>query len=525
MKLERPILVGGLGLSFGLLALNGLQHSLGEIDGSLVLGAIAVGSGVWWLRKLRPQSSVELNIPTRPVTPADLQQAFQQTESRIVALQAELAGTVKLTEDTAASPTESEPSPQPDFPQVQALRQQLEALKESCDRSSLQITVAGNTLTGKTSLIQHCTELVSASDSSDSTGSATWLELDSNIYTNLADLQQLATEPLLQSSDLTVVVVDSDLTDSDFQRIRQLLSLRHRVVLAFNKQDQYTPSDRTRVLQQIQARLQDLIAHSDIMGTAADPRPIKVKRHQDDGQIEESLEQPEPVMQSLVEQLQQIVQQDQQSLVYGTVWRQAQALQRVAQQQINSLRRDRAMPILEQYQWVSAGAAFANPLPSLDLLATAAVSTQMIVEVGQIYGQRFSLAQAKAIATTLATQTVKLGLVELSTNMLMGLVLKGHALTYVAGGMIQGLSAAYLTRLAGLSLIEFFEEQSLNAAAQSETPIPSVEQVTQKLQATFQQMQQGAWVQALVQKGIQRLTAADVASEDPSNLSTANLAS
>ncbi|MGP1383566.1 MAG: slr1306 family protein [Thainema sp.] len=522
MKLERPILVGGLGLSFGLLALNGLQHSLGEIDGSLVLGAIAVGSGVWWLRKLRSQSSVELKIPTRPVTPEELQQAFQQTESRIAALQAELAGTVKLAEDTAESHTESEPSPQPDFPQVQALRQQLEALKESCDRTSLQITVAGNTLTGKTSLIQHCTDLV---NSSDSAASGTWLELDSGVYTNLADLQQLATEPLVQSSDLMVVVVDSDLTDSDFQRIRQLLSLRHRVVLAFNKQDQYTPSDRTRVLQQIQARLQDLVAHSDIMGIAADPRPIKVKRHQEDGQIEESLEQPEPVMQSLVEQLQQIVQQDQQSLVYGTVWRQAQALQRVAQQQINALRRDRAMPILEQYQWVSAGAAFANPLPSLDLLATAAVSTQMIVEVGQIYGQRFSLAQAKAIATTLATQTVKLGLVELSTNMLMGLVLKGHTLTYVAGGMIQGLSAAYLTRLAGLSLIEFFEEQSLNAAAQSEASIPSVEQITQKLQATFQQMQQGAWVQALVQKGIQRLTTADAASEDPSNLSTANLAS
>lgn len=522
MKLERPILVGGLGLSFGLLALNGLQHSLGEIDGSLVLGAIAVGSGVWWLRKLRPQSSVELKIPTRPVTPADLQQAFQQAESRIAALQAELAGTVKLTEDAAESSAESEPSPQPDFPQVQALRQQLAALKESCDRTSLQITVAGNTLTGKTGLIQHCTDLI---NSSDSTASATWLELDSNIYTNLADLQQLTIEPLLQSSDLTVVVVDSDLTDSDFQRIRQLLALRHRIVLAFNKQDQYTPSDRTRVLQQIQARLQDLVAHSDIIGTAADPRPIKVKRHQEDGQIEESLEQPEPVMQPLVEQLQQIVQQDQQSLVYGTVWRQAQALQRVAQQQINALRRDRAMPILEQYQWVSAGAAFANPLPSLDLLATAAVSTQMIVEVGQIYGQRFSLAQAKAIATTLATQTVKLGLVELSTNMLMGLVLKGHALTYVAGGMIQGLSAAYLTRLAGLSLIEFFEEQSLNAAAQSEASMPSVEQITQKLQATFQQMQQGAWVQALVQKGIQRLTTVDAANENSSTLSTANLAS
>ena len=102
-------------------------------------------------------------------------------------------------------------------------------------------------------------------------------------------------------------------------------------------------------------------------------------------------------------------------------------------------------------------AAFGNPLPSLDLLATAAVNVQLVMNLGKIYQQKLSLEQAKVAAKTLAEMLVKLGLVEVSTQLVTA-ALKQNPITFVAGGATQGLSAAYLTHIAGLSLIEYFED-------------------------------------------------------------------
>jgi uncharacterized protein (DUF697 family) len=86
--------------------------------------------------------------------------------------------------------------------------------------------------------------------------------------------------------------------------------------------------------------------------------------------------------------------------------------------------------VIEQYQWIAAAAAFANPVPALDLLATAAISAQVVTDLGEIYQQKFSLQQAQAAAKTLGSLMLKLGLVELSTQTI-GTILKGNAFTHI----------------------------------------------------------------------------------------------
>jgi hypothetical protein len=169
--------------------------------------------------------------------------------------------------------------------------------------------------------------------------------------------------------------------------------------------------------------------------------------------------------------------------------------------QLNQVRRDRALPVIEQYQWVAAAAAFANPVPALDLLATAAISAQLVKDLGEIYQQKFSLPQAQAAAKTLGSLMLKLGLVELSTQTI-GSILKGHAFTYVAGGAVQGVSAAYLTRLAGLSLIEYFQEQEATDATGQAF---NLERLGQTLQKVFASNQRAAFLQGFVQQVVGRL--------------------
>ena len=150
-------------------------------------------------------------------------------------------------------------------------------------------------------------------------------------------------------------------------------------------------------------------------------------------------------------------------------------------------------------QWVAAGTAFANPLLTVDLLAAAAINGQLVLDLGAIYGQTFSLDQAKAAAGTIAELTLKLGLVELATQAL-GTILKSHVTTYLAGGALQGISAAYLTRLAGLTLIDYFEEQSL-----LETTDLNFEGLGSRLQSLFQQARQGLALKDFVTQALPHL--------------------
>ena len=172
---------------------------------------------------------------------------------------------------------------------------------------------------------------------------------------------------------------------------------------------------------------------------------------------------------------------------------------------LNAQRKQKALPIVEQMQWIAAGSAFVDPLPSLELLASTAINSQMIVDLGAVYGQRFSMEQAKTAAGTLAELLVKWGYAELSTQLL-GSLLKTHAVTYAAGAVLQGVSAAYLTRLIGLSLIEFFEEQS---SLPKERRKFAFGEIGDRLQRIFRVTKQKSRLQSFVQQTLNHLPAAD----------------
>jgi uncharacterized protein (DUF697 family) len=230
---------------------------------------------------------------------------------------------------------------------------------------------------------------------------------------------------------------------------------------------------------------------------------VKVRQHQADASVQEWLEPQKPDLTALSDRLTQILAQEAQQLVWATTIRAAMILKAEVKSQLNKVRRDRALPIIEQYQWISAAAAFANPVPVLDLLATAAISSQLVIELGEIYQQKFSLQQAQTAAKTLGSLMLKLGLVELSTQTIGG-ILKSNAFTYVAGGAVQGVSAAYLTRLAGLSLIEYFQEQEQSETTATGQPF-NFERIGQKLQKVFQQNQRTTFLQGFVKAVVARI--------------------
>ncbi len=490
VELRRPILVGGLSLSFALWLLDSFHEPLIHIGQEMACGAIALGAAAWFFQR-NHQKKVNVKPLVVAVNREMAAAAIAAAENAIAQLQTE-------TDNLANSEFSG---------RVLHLQEQIDQLKVEMSRPHLRLAVTGGKAVGKTSLIQ-------AFQSNGIPESVQKIEFRETLplFTS-QDINCAIETTALQSAiaaDAVLFLTTGDLTESEFQTLQQLNQAGVRTLLVWNKQDQYTAAEQPTILQQLEHKCAQL-NNRDVFAIAADPTETKVRQHQPDGSVQESLHKAAADIRSLSDRLQEILATDTQALIWASTYRMAHQYQSDGREMLNRIRRDRAVPILEQYQWIAAAAAFANPVPALDLLATGAITGQLVLDLGAIYQQKFSLQQAQAVAGTLASQMVKLGLVELSTQTVTTL-LKSNAVTFMAGGVIQGVSAAYLTRIAGLSLIEYFTEVSEiegNSTADGPinlaTSLAHLERLSERIQKIFQQNQRGNFLQSFVQQVVTRI--------------------
>ncbi|MBN3874845.1 YcjF family protein [Nostoc sp. JL33] len=466
VKLQRPILVGGLGLSFSLWMLQSWHHSIMQVGEFSLLSALAVGGGLWLFRQNRPKDSLE-QLDGMLVNRATVEGAIAKAETVINQLAQEAENHRAL----------------------ETLRERVGQLLLELDRQEIKVAVTGGKSVGKSTLIQVLKQNVE-------TRNFVSLEETAPLFREAGDNSDTDVLAEVAKSDFVLFLTNGDLTDSEFQALQQLKAANQPTILVLNKQDQYLADESASILLSLKQRMQ-----GNVVATAASPISIKVRKHEADGSVQEWMEQPAPNIQQLRGQLGELVQQGRQRLIWVTTMRKAGLLKAEAKNWLNGTRRDRATPIIEQYQWIAAAAAFANPVPALDILATAAINAQMVMDLGNIYQQKFSLEQAQTVAGTMGSLMLKLGLVELSTKAI-STVLKSNAITFVAGGVVQGVSAAYLTRVAGLSLVEYFQQQEI--AIDSGTGL-NLENLRQTLQKVFGQNQQIGFLQGFVKQGMKRL--------------------
>ncbi|BAZ16296.1 hypothetical protein NIES4071_81720 [Calothrix sp. NIES-4071] len=470
MKLQRPILVGGLGLSFALWLFDTLQDSFVQIGEFSLLGLVAVGGSLWLFK---PRSSKPVLQEELPRDRATVEKAISDAEVVIN----QLAGACDQDVETK------------NFAFL--LQNQISKLQNEIDSKEIQLAVTGGKSVGKSTLIKTLQQNASSLP-------VATLKETAPLFIGASNTDNEVIADTV-TSDYVLFVTNGDLTDTEYQTLTELNATPGRVMVVFNKQDQYIPDERESIVSSLKQRLQ-----CSVTATSASPVPIKVRKHNADGTTSEWMEQSAPDIQQLTTQLSQVITSSGQQLIWGTTVRKANFLKTEAKTALNIVRERKANPIIEQHQWIAAAAAFANPVPALDILATAAINAQMVIDLGSVYQQKFSLEQAKTVAAEMGGLMLKLGLVELSTKAI-STVLKTNAVTYAVGGVIQGVSAAYLTRVAGLALVEYLQAQEVSLETGNALNLDKLRSIMQNV---FQQNQQVALLQGFVSQGVKRLVPA-----------------
>lgn len=254
--------------------------------------------------------------------------------------------------------------------------------------------------------------------------------------------RQLATE-----ADLLLFVVDNDLRQSEYEPLKVLVEIGKRSLLVFNKIDLYTDADREAILVRLGQQLQGLIAASDIVAVAANPQSVQLESG--------DVIQPEPEILPLLKRLAAVLRAEGEDLIADNILLQSQRLGEEARKIIDRQRRQQTDKIIDRYQWIGAGVIAITPLPVVDMLATAAVNAQMVREIGRVYGCELNSNRGKELAVSLGKTLVSLGVVKGAVELL-AKALQFQVATYIVGKAIQAVTAAYLTRIAGKSFVEYF---------------------------------------------------------------------
>ncbi|MGJ3249586.1 MAG: YcjF family protein [Elainellaceae cyanobacterium] len=297
--------------------------------------------------------------------------------------------------------------------------------------------------------------------------------------------EQIARQLATQAS-LLLFVIDTDLRQSEYKPLQTLAEIGKRSLIVFNKADLYTDADLDAILSRLGQRVQSFNPLPDIVAIAANPQPIQL----DTGERI----QPDPDVLPLLKRMAVILRQEGEDLVADNILLQSHRLGKEARQIINEQRHRQANQVVERFQWISGGVISMTPLPVVDLLATAAINAQMVVEIGRIYGCDINLDRGRELAISLAKTLTGLGIVKGAVE-LFSMTLQLNAGTFVIGRAIQGVTGAYLTRIAGKSFIEYFRRnQDWGDGG-----------ITEVVQHQFQLNRRDEFIRSFVQEAIARV--------------------
>jgi uncharacterized protein (DUF697 family) len=259
------------------------------------------------------------------------------------------------------------------------------------------------------------------------------------------------------------MAVDGPLRDVEHDLLERLGQMEKRVIVCLNKEDWYADEERRRLLGQLREQAAPIVAAEDVVTVRARPTTRARYHVLPDGSQAEEQVPISPDISSLADRLLQVVRGEGENLLLANLLLQSRGLVEEAKERVRQTLDRRAWQTVDRYTWGAAGAAALSPFPLVDLAAGCAISSKMVVDLAHVYRQDVDLAAAVKLLGELGKNLIAILGVSAATpavaSVVASLLKSVPGAGTLAGGMLQGIVQALITRWIGAVFVAYFRNE------------------------------------------------------------------
>jgi len=265
---------------------------------------------------------------------------------------------------------------------------------------------------------------------------------------NLGEEREKATIIQASNSDLILFVLDQDINKYENYLINELLKLRKKIIIVLNKCDLRSSDENNLIQKNISSITSAGKNKISVVQTIALPKQSNFIKSDALNLI--------PEVGSLFKEIIETLDNNGEELLADNILFRSNKLGIKSKNFLQEQRYLMSNKVINKYMWITGGVILVNPLPAVDFLTTTSVNLQMIMELSKIYEIKLSKKDAKDLATSLLSALAKQGILK------GGLAILSPALAtsltkIILSKSLQSVTAGWLIRIVGLSLIEYFK--------------------------------------------------------------------
>ena len=250
------------------------------------------------------------------------------------------------------------------------------------------------------------------------------------------------------NSDLVLFVLDQDINKYENYLIKELLKIGKKIIIVLNKCDLRSRDDNKLIKENIISITSARKNKISVVQTIAVPQPSTYIKSDTINLI--------PDVGGLFREIIETLYSSGEELLADNILFRSNKLGIKSKSFIQEQRYLMSNKVINKYMWITGGVILVNPLPAIDFLTTTSVNVQMIMEISKIYEIKLTKKDAKDLSKSLLIALAKLGILK------GGLAILSPALSttltkIIISKSIQSITAGWLIRIVGLSLIEYFK--------------------------------------------------------------------
>lgn len=349
------------------------------------------------------------------------------------------------------------------------------AFAEKRDAEKLEIVAFGTISSGKSSLLNALAgkEMFATDPKGGTTvrrSEIPWTGIDRVFLVDTPGLGEIegaehvaVSAAAAKDADLILLVVDGPLRQDEFALLEKLAAMEKRLLVCLNKSDWYDARDREKLLGQLAEQVKAFVPARDLVAVRAQPATRTRLRVLSTGEeVEESVTVPADI-EPLAARMLEVLRVDGRDLLLANLLLQSRGLVEEARQRVKASLDRKAWALVDVYTWGAGGAAAVSPFPLVDLAAGVAISTKMVIDISKIYGQEIDTKAAINLLGQLGKHLISILGVHVATPAVasaVGSLLKAvPGIGTIAGGALQGIVQALVTRWIGAIFIEYFRNE------------------------------------------------------------------